>query len=123
MNNCKDLIPEYLNFIKGIIDSEDLPLNISQEMIQQNNVFKVIYKNIVKKCTKNMKNGIHKDSQNRYKLTEFLRYYSTKSTNELTSLKNYIIHMPETQKDIIILQDKISMLLRIIIFGGIKNTK
>lgn len=125
MDKIKDLYPQYLCFIKGVVDSEDLPLNISREMLQQNKVTRVIKKHLIKKSLdmieslaedkeeyktfynnfgKNLKLGIHEDTPNRSRLTNLLRF-PTANTHEsggddLLGFQDYVDQMKENQKGI-----------------------
>ena len=100
MDDCRDLIPDYFSFIKGIVDSEDLPLNMSREMLQESAVVKMIKKQLIKKVinllnetaedkekykifwqnfSKNIKFAISEDAINGPKMYQLLRYRSMKS--------------------------------------------
>ena len=118
-DDCQDLCPEWLSFVKGVVDSQDLPLNISRETLQQNQIMKIMKKNIVKKILdkfnelaededkymefynqfhKNLKLGVHDDSTYKDKLVKLLRFHSTKTDEKMTSFDKYVSRMKENQE-------------------------
>jgi molecular chaperone HtpG len=120
MNDCKELIPEHLRFIRGVVDSEDLPLNISREILQKNKQVEMIRKGLVKKILdtlkemqakapedylkfwnqfgKVMKEGIYQDHNNKEAILELAMFESTNSDTELTTLAEYMDRMTEKQE-------------------------
>lgn len=122
MDHCDDLCPEWLGFLRGVIDSDDLPLNVSREMLQQSTrMMRLLRKQVVRKAiemlnelandeakyalfyegfSKNLKLGVYEDDANRAKVAELLRFHSSKSGEQLMSLSQYTDRMVEGQKDI-----------------------
>ncbi|MBP7766225.1 MAG: molecular chaperone HtpG [Syntrophaceae bacterium] len=119
MEDCTDLMPPYLGFVKGVVDAPDLNLNVSREILQHNTLVKNIRKNLVKKLLELLaglekekyeqffgefghvfKAGISADFENREKIAELLRYRSTKSNGSWTSLGEYVQRMQPDQKEI-----------------------
>ncbi len=122
-DNCEALVPNYLRFLRGVVDSSDLPLNVSRETLQEERVIRVMSKNIIRKVIDTLsdmmendreayvqfwnefgrviKEGVHSDLANREKLQDLLLFETTKTDpGTLVSLKEYIERMPENQKEI-----------------------
>ena len=121
MQQSDELMPEWLNMVKGVVDSEDLPLSISHETLQRNKMLRVIRKNFVKKCLemfagiaeerddykkfyeqfgKCLKWGVHEDSASGTEIAELLRWHTLKSSDEQVNFKEYVDRMKEGQQDI-----------------------
>ena len=119
IGDCKELVPEYFRFIKGVVDAPDLNLNLSREILQQDALVRNIRKNIVKKVLNLLsdmkkedyekfyeefgqviKEGLHTDIENKDKLADLARYKTTKSEGKYVSLKEYVANMKPDQKDI-----------------------
>jgi molecular chaperone HtpG len=131
MDDCKELMPEYFRFVKGVVDASDLNLNISREILQQDRLVRNIRRNLVKKLFELLKNmeaekyenfweefgavfkvGVHTDVENKSKIAELLRYKTTKSDGKWKSLQAYVEGMPPEQKEIYyITGDNMSALL------------
>mmetsp|Transcript_17688 Transcript_17688/g.40806 ORF Transcript_17688/g.40806 Transcript_17688/m.40806 type:complete len:761 (-) Transcript_17688:108-2390(-) len=124
-DSFEDLMPRWLKFVKGVVDSDDLPLNVSREILQKSKVLSIINKRLVRKSLdmirdiseddsdeganyimfwnnfgKYLKVGIIEDDKNRKELSEYLRFFSSNSGEEYISLKEYVEKMPENQKAI-----------------------
>ncbi len=119
MENCKELVPDYLRFLRGVVDSADLSLNVSREILQENRVVRAMRKTIVRKVLDHLasmeeeqylkfykefgvviKEGVHTDPENRDKIAKLLRYPTTASEGELKSLDDYVARMMDGQEDI-----------------------
>lgn len=119
MDDCKELLPEYLRFVKGIVDAPDLNLNVSREILQQDRLVKNIRKNVTKKILELLagmdkeqyekfyaefgsviKEGLHSDWENKDKIADLLRYRTSKSGDTLISLQDYVTNMKAEQKEI-----------------------
>jgi len=118
-DNFEDMMPKYLSFVRGVVDSDDLPLNVSRETLQQHKLLKVIKKKLVRKTldmikkinkedydkfwkefSTNIKLGVIEDHANRTRLAKLLRFYSSNSKTEMTSLQEYVERMKEKQEHI-----------------------
>ncbi len=123
MDDCKDLLPEYLRFVKGVVESNDLSLNISREILQENAVINKIQKSLVGKILKTLKElktkkpdeylkfyrefgrvlkeGVHFDFANKEKLQDLIMFESSKTEpGEFTSLRDYVSRQKDGQKEI-----------------------
>ena len=119
MDNCDSLLPQYLRFIRGVVDSEDLPLNVSRETLQENKSLAAIRRQLTRKVLKLLselasedsdkyaklwaefgtvlKEGLHTDGGQRKDLTELVRWRSVAKGDALVSLADYVAAMPEDQ--------------------------